>query len=419
MECLKYFTLRKMGFLFLLLVMRTSPLFAYEKISVKTVTATPAFPPAMHHGVTITIDPIADMNLSGFEVYVKPANGPSSIPWQFYSAQIFPTHGTNLNLPFRNEHFAFQSGQSYCLRIRARYGSQLSPWSESCGFTPTFTPSGTPADQDGDKKTDDDEYALGLDPLNPDTDGDGISDGQEVAQGTNPLQDQTPNIVKLSDGVIDFGFGDPTGSQVNQHHHALVQATADEKVFFQNVQIVDNPEQPGGSGYFHAGKIPEGLTPIPPANQWPIPISFIPAKRGPVSALLQIGANSVNPIPPTLLKGYGIGIPDCQITPQELDFGTVAQNDQAVAMQEILFANKPPAGDTTPPNLDTPWRFTLMTELADFAPGTRVMTLKPGEQIKIPLFFRHTHPGKFSGQLIVHSHGCGNQVVKIKGEVLP
>ncbi|MGH2533205.1 MAG: hypothetical protein ACRDJW_12975 [Thermomicrobiales bacterium] len=44
-----------------------------------------------------------------------------------------------------------------------------------------------PVDSDGDGLSDEDEVALGTDPLNPDSDGDCHSDGAEVTAGTNPL----------------------------------------------------------------------------------------------------------------------------------------------------------------------------------------------------------------------------------------
>ena len=54
-------------------------------------------------------------------------------------------------------------------------------------------------DTDGDGLTDEEEEALGTDPLDPDTDGDGVSDGDEVALGTDPLDPDTDGD-GLSDG---------------------------------------------------------------------------------------------------------------------------------------------------------------------------------------------------------------------------
>ena len=45
-------------------------------------------------------------------------------------------------------------------------------------------------DIDGDGLSNDEEAALGTDPLNRDTDGDGVSDGEEVSTGRNPLANE-------------------------------------------------------------------------------------------------------------------------------------------------------------------------------------------------------------------------------------
>ena len=50
-------------------------------------------------------------------------------------------------------------------------------------------------DSDGDGLSDDEEKAIGTDPLNPDTDGDGLSDGLERAWGLDPLKDNVTGII--------------------------------------------------------------------------------------------------------------------------------------------------------------------------------------------------------------------------------
>jgi len=74
------------------------------------------------------------------------------------------------------------------------------------------TAQGLKVDSDGDGLTDEEEIALGTDPMNPDTDGDGISDGVEVrlkALGFDPLvKNVVPGCTDLTldtdgDGLTD------------------------------------------------------------------------------------------------------------------------------------------------------------------------------------------------------------------------
>ena len=53
-------------------------------------------------------------------------------------------------------------------------------------------------DSDGDGLSDDEEKAIGTDPLNPDTDGDGLSDGLERAWGLDPLTDNVTGIIQCN-----------------------------------------------------------------------------------------------------------------------------------------------------------------------------------------------------------------------------
>ena len=62
----------------------------------------------------------------------------------------------------------------------------------------SINPVDTNPDFDGDGLSDQDEIALGTDPVNPDPDGDGVLDGDEIAMGTNPFNPDTDG-----DGVND------------------------------------------------------------------------------------------------------------------------------------------------------------------------------------------------------------------------
>ncbi len=72
-------------------------------------------------------------------------------------------------------------------------------WEVRYGLNP-LDPSDDNSDGDGDGLRNDEEYALGTDPLNPDTDGDGLKDGDEAHRfGTDPCQPDTDQD-GLSDG---------------------------------------------------------------------------------------------------------------------------------------------------------------------------------------------------------------------------
>jgi hypothetical protein len=81
-------------------------------------------------------------------------------------------------------------------------------------------------DMDGDGLSNDDELALGTDPLNPDTDGDGLSDGDEVhVYGTDPLNTDSDN-----DGLTD-------GDEVNVYGTNPLHVDTDRDGIFDGVEV--------------------------------------------------------------------------------------------------------------------------------------------------------------------------------------
>ncbi len=58
-------------------------------------------------------------------------------------------------------------------------------------------------DSDGDGLSDDEEKAIGTDPLNPDTDGDGLGDGLERAAGLDPFTDDVSGIIQCNPFLDD------------------------------------------------------------------------------------------------------------------------------------------------------------------------------------------------------------------------
>ena len=58
-------------------------------------------------------------------------------------------------------------------------------------------------DSDGDGLSDEQEKAIGTDPLNPDTDGDGLGDGLERAAGLDPFKDDITGIIQCNKFLDD------------------------------------------------------------------------------------------------------------------------------------------------------------------------------------------------------------------------
>ena len=71
--------------------------------------------------------------------------------------------------------------------VQAPVVQQATPDVAEVTDTPPPLIQATPIDTDGDGLSDDEERALGTDPLKADTDGDGYSDATEVRSGYNPL----------------------------------------------------------------------------------------------------------------------------------------------------------------------------------------------------------------------------------------
>ena len=84
-------------------------------------------------------------------------------------------------------------------------------------------------DEDGDGLSDDDESALGSDPLNPDTDGDGLSDGEEIITYlTDPLDPDTDGDGFLDGEEVAAGSDprDPSSTPITPTPTATPTATA-------------------------------------------------------------------------------------------------------------------------------------------------------------------------------------------------
>ncbi len=362
-----------------------------------------------HHGIAIRVAGITDPNLTGYEIQLRKDMIPPP-PWSVYNTSIRPFDTSTLVIPFRNGIFSLQKGVTYCFRVRAIYGDAPTDWTQTCGIASTGG-SGGGGDADGDGVSDDQEYALGLDPNNPDTDGDGVSDGVELANETNPDKYLFANLEILSP-LLDFGDGNPAGIFPTQHKVLVLRNSGDQPVKINSISVKD-VSFTGSSGTFHVGAFPGVLTNIPPKNVVRVPVSFLPRSRGPIAALAVVASSNPTDIPGAKLNGTGIDVPDCYVNPAQIDFGTVGVNDPAVSVKYVTISNKSLSGDPTP-NIKTPFGFTVHTPHNALAPGLRGLLLPQGKEFKLPILFQHPVPGDYFGVITVESVACGIQNITVK-----
>lgn len=392
--------------LFLLGILISTEALAFPSVSITGVSSVSLEGP-IHHGFQVETAGIDDPNLTYYEVQIKPDGSGPFPPWQIYSQAIQPYDAKLINIPFRNGTLALSGSETYCVRVRAIYAAEVTPWDQQCGVTLTV-PSSSSGDTDGDGLTDADEFARGTDPQDPDSDRDGVNDGTEVAEGTDPNHAYFPNLL-LRTTSISFGEGDPFGNRRTQHQFIEIENAGDEEAQIEEIRVVDGTIS-GSAQAFRIGSYPPSLDNVPPQNILRLPVSFIPNRRGLVGANLQIVTNNPTPLPNIPLTGIGIEIPNCDISPSVLDFGTVAVNDQAVLTREILISNIPePTAD------ETPFGFTISTTVEGFAPGIRGFILPKGREIRIPVLFQHPAPGDYNGFLEIRSAYCGVQQVELRG----
>jgi hypothetical protein len=370
----------------------------------------------IHHGIVIETKGISDPGLTAYEVHVKPDTGNDLFPpWSVYSTGIQPYDGRTIVIPYRNGVFALAAEQPYCVRIRGIYAETPTPWVKRCGLILLVTDAST-SDEDEDGLSDQQEFVIGTDPRDADSDRDGRDDGTEIAEGRDPHHPDTPDLI-VRTPEIDFGEGDPFGRRQNQHQFIVIENVGDEKGRIEQVSVISGTPSEA-AGFFQIGSYPTQITNIPPQSTVRIPVSFLPTRRGDFEAMVEILSDDPEPLEKITLRGVGVGIPDCLVTPSLLDFGTVGVEDQEVAVQYVTLANQPPLGDISPPNVDTPWGFTLSTTHLGMAPGIRGLILQKGEEMKIPVLFQHPFAGDYNGYLEISSATCGVQRVELRGRAI-
>ncbi len=412
---------KKLKILILLLCL-PAKLFAYDAVSISSVKAASFDGPASH-GFIVTATSNTDPNLTFYEVNIRVDDGsPFSDTWEVYNPELSPyDNGITINIPYRNGIMALKTGVKYCIRLRAIYGPNTTSWDETCGVKMTFLSSLGTSDSDGDGLNESREYAHGTDPNNADSDGDGIDDKTEIAMGSDPNEGLTPTIV-VNTARIDFGTGNPQGTYPNQHSYIEVENKGDDAALIESVDVVSSSLGGVGSGtgstassnVFLVGNFPKSLTAIPPDNVVRIPVSFIPNKNDFFNAKIQITFSNLSEQPdPVPVSGHGTGVPNCSVSPSEIDFGTLAIDDQEVATENITISTESTGRFSS--SSDTPFSFTLSSDVDEIAPGLSSLTLPADDTITIPILFRHAKAGTYSGSITVKSFVCGEQKITIKG----
>lgn len=394
----------------ILLLLFAFKAYSYPSIKIDKIEAVALDGPA-HHGLVVRMTGILDPNLSSFEVQLR-EDLPQPPPWAVYSTQLKPFDGSNIMVPFRNGVLALQENKKYCMRVRAIYGPTITSWSEVCNLSITGGTSNS-GDSDGDGIQDSQEYALGLDPNNADTDGDGINDGVELANGTDPSKYLFASLEVLTP-LLDFGEGEPSGLLPTQHKTFMIRNNGDQPVTIDKISV-ENSLFPGAETSFNIGTYPKLLTNIQPKNIARIPVSFLPKWRGPISASIIVTSSGQTQPAPTTLKGTGINIPDCIVTPTTVDFGSIPVNDQSVSVRYVTISNKTISGDNTP-NPSTPFGFTVHSSDDEIAPGLRGFVLPKDREFKLPILFQHLTKGNHNATVTIESLVCGKQVVTVLAE---
>ena len=364
-----------------------------------------------HHGFQIVSSGNADPNLTAYEINIKEDTAnPMLSSWNIYNMELSPyDNGIVINLPYRNGVLALKTNTTYCVRARALYGSTATPWSEQCGVQ-LQVPSAGIDDVDGDGLNEQEEYAQGTDPNNPDSDGDGLTDGVEINEGSDPNKALYADI-RVITPELDFGQGDAYGTFVNQHQYIEIGNFGDDVARITEIRVINDP-----TGSFHVGSAPNLLSHISPQNILKFPVSFIPTSNGLVTAEIEIVvANNISEIETISVAGEGLGIPNCQISTNNIDFGSTEADNQDTAIMHVTISNTPPDGWGNLLPVNTAFGFTVLTDNASIAPATRGFVLQENQEYDLPIIFPHTSVGDFNTTITIKSFNCGEQVVEAMG----
>lgn len=244
--------------------------FSFPAPIIRRIEPAAALPKPAHHGLYLYMDPIADPNLTAFKVELSRDRGAT---WHLYSDKLKPYNTERLVLFFRGDEYAFQTEESYQLKLCAVYGGQA----EECRQT-EFRLAGVAgdaqADGDDDGLPDLNEYNAGTDPLNPDSDGDDMSDRVEFAYNVDPNLTQFPNLV-VDEGNLAFGEGNAYGDHPQQHQSLVLHNRGARPLRIYNILIDSNPLET-----FQLADNFQLIRNIPPGARVGLPVDFLPRQAG-------------------------------------------------------------------------------------------------------------------------------------------
>lgn len=372
----------------------------------------------IHHGLYLEILMAPNPKLSSYEVQIKKDRRDIGMNWEKYSSTLLPYLNQYLFIPYRNGKLSLEAGVRYCLRLRAVYGSEVSPWVRQCNLLFNINER-IESDEDRDGLLDHEEYILGTDPRNRDSDGDHFLDGEEIEMEIDPNRPQIAEI-NLRSPTINFGPGDPLGQKRSQHQHLTIENIGEVPLRVSGLSLINHNEIPGIDAFHIDPNLSNGfnLSQIPPDNIIHIPLSFIPTFRGEAAAQIRIQSNlALNNT--VTLHGEGVGFPDCSFEPEEIDFGTVIQNNQELSIENLTIKNRAPTQFRPDRdfNQSSVWELSISSTENEFVPLQQSLKLNANQIARVPILFRHESRGEHRGHIEIRSFLCGTLRIPVQGKV--
>lgn len=405
---LQIFMTMRAGYIFVLFALffalpsgvKAFPQLAIEKVEVVSLEGPP------HHGFSVTLQGSLDVNVTHYEVQFKEMTSNPLEPWKVYNANLSPYRIQEINLPYRNGILALSLSKTYCLRLRGIYGNAVTDWVQTCNLTLAGVVGGA-GDADADGLTDSQEYAAGTDPNNADSDGDGISDADELG-GSLPNTPQHAELIFRDfpaggAAVIDFGAGNVYGNLPGQHKVLEIENVGDGPATIHQIKLIPDA---GDEDVFRVVSSVPSVGYIVPRNRLYLPISFLPKTNEEATARLSIMYGQTQETRAIELKGHGVKIPDCRVSPESLQFGSVSVADQNALVKYITLKNVSAAGSGD-------WGFTVTSPSNEIGLGLSGIILPSQKEVRVPVLYRHAVAGNHGGAIKIKSFHCGVQEITV------